>query len=449
MFFFFTSHARGHLNPALSLARLLVSRLPAKSGPSLTARDYFGVGCEGVVITPRPLDTPKIPGIAFRYLLEDPNAPTNGWEALQHMYFNENDYVTKAKQIVDEYNDGRTLRIIVYDFLMCWAVRIGLDLDLPKIMFSPSPMYCMWIFSQSSQYLKFLGLTLEECKQIETDFIHIPGLDCPLSIRDLPEKNSQEMYFDRHLKRWNLANGLIVNDSAKLYSDPNVLSQLISDSLDSMDSESWSVVGPRCRLVDHLLGITALTLTLDHNDRIIYWLNSQPPSSVIFIAHGSWCHLNPHNLNELALGLLGTKKRFLWAFRPSPHTNDETETDGLPKGLRALALGAGNRIEKWVNQTQVLQHPAIALFVSHCGWNSLTEAFSLCGKPIVGIPLEAEQSMNSHFAANELRLGLRINPRHEELQAKNITNVVLKVLSTPEFALNAAKLQGLLQNRYH
>ncbi|XP_028223889.1 UDP-glucose:2-hydroxyflavanone C-glucosyltransferase-like [Glycine soja] len=51
-------------------------------------------------------------------------------------------------------------------------------------------------------------------------------------------------------------------------------------------------------------------------------------------------------------------------------------------------------ITNWAPQLDILKHPSIGGFVSHCGWNSLTESVS-CGVPIIGLPLFGEQMMSA------------------------------------------------------
>lgn len=61
----------------------------------------------------------------------------------------------------------------------------------------------------------------------------------------------------------------------------------------------------------------------------------------------------------------------------------------------------------WCDQEAVLAHPAIGVFLTHCGWNSTLE--SLCGGvPMVCWPFFAEQPTNCRYICDEWGVGLEI-----------------------------------------
>lgn len=64
----------------------------------------------------------------------------------------------------------------------------------------------------------------------------------------------------------------------------------------------------------------------------------------------------------------------------------------------------GMVIKGWVNQEQILAHPAIGGFVSHCGWNSVIEAARL-GVPILAWPQHGDQRVNAEVV-EKVGLGL-------------------------------------------
>jgi UDP:flavonoid glycosyltransferase YjiC (YdhE family) len=58
----------------------------------------------------------------------------------------------------------------------------------------------------------------------------------------------------------------------------------------------------------------------------------------------------------------------------------------------------------WAPQRFILSHPAIRLFISHGGWNSLLESMS-AGKPVLVWPFFADQTMNGYRLEHELGMG--------------------------------------------
>ena len=57
-------------------------------------------------------------------------------------------------------------------------------------------------------------------------------------------------------------------------------------------------------------------------------------------------------------------------------------------------------IKKWLPQADILAHPKLKLFISHCGLGSIVESKYL-GIPILGLPMFGDQMMNADLAVQE------------------------------------------------
>ena len=110
------------------------------------------------------------------------------------------------------------------------------------------------------------------------------------------------------------------------------------------------------------------------------WLDSQPDCSVVYVAFGNRTALPPKQIRELAAGLESSGCRFLWALKTKKLDKEEGEHDAqsmeelLDEGFLERVEGRGKVVIEWVDQVAVLDHPAVGGFLSHCGWNSVTEA---------------------------------------------------------------------------
>lgn len=72
--------------------------------------------------------------------------------------------------------------------------------------------------------------------------------------------------------------------------------------------------------------------------------------------------------------------------------------------LASLPLEKGV-ILPWVKQKYLLMHPALRLFISHCGWNSTLENMCYGGIPTMCVPLGSDQFMNTIMLCDVLRCG--------------------------------------------
>ncbi|XP_010680529.3 soyasapogenol B glucuronide galactosyltransferase [Beta vulgaris subsp. vulgaris] len=65
-------------------------------------------------------------------------------------------------------------------------------------------------------------------------------------------------------------------------------------------------------------------------------------------------------------------------------------------------------IEDWAPQLSILEHQAIGGMVTHCGWNSILEAVSIGGIPLITWPLFAEQFYNERLVVDVLKIGVAV-----------------------------------------
>lgn len=85
-------------------------------------------------------------------------------------------------------------------------------------------------------------------------------------------------------------------------------------------------------------------------------------------------------------------------------------------------------VQSWLPQEPVLAHPNVKLFVTHGGLLSTTESVYF-GKPVVGIPVFADQKTNMRIA--ELN-GIGEYVLFEEFTGEKFERAIRKVLSNPQ-----------------
>ena len=130
-------------------------------------------------------------------------------------------------------------------------------------------------------------------------------------------------------------------------------------------------------------------------------LDSKEPSSIVYISFGTIVHLKQEQIDEIAHGLLNSGLSFLWVVRP-PMEGLSLAPHVLPQELEDKGM-----IVEWCAQERVLAHPAVACFLSHCGWNSTVEALS-SGVPIVCLPQWGDQVTNAVYLVDVFKTGVRL-----------------------------------------
>lgn len=135
---------------------------------------------------------------------------------------------------------------------------------------------------------------------------------------------------------------------------------------------------------------------------ITNWLDKQEPKSVVYASFGSLADIEEKDFLEIAWGLRNSKQSFLWVVRPGLVRGTEG-LESLPCGFMDN-IGHKGKIVKWANQLEVLAHPAVGVFWTHCGWNSTVE--SICeGVPMICTPCFTDQRVNARYITDVWRVG--------------------------------------------
>lgn len=84
---------------------------------------------------------------------------------------------------------------------------------------------------------------------------------------------------------------------------------------------------------------------------------------------------------------------------------DKGDIFELPEEYEERIRGVGMVVSDWASQLEILAHPSTGGFVSHCGWNSCTEAITY-GVPIMTWPMHSDRPRNAVLVTDTLRVGL-------------------------------------------
>ncbi|XVE81232.1 hypothetical protein DITRI_Ditri15bG0046600 [Diplodiscus trichospermus] len=71
-------------------------------------------------------------------------------------------------------------------------------------------------------------------------------------------------------------------------------------------------------------------------------------------------------------------------------------------------------IVPWCSQVEVLSHPSLGCFVTHCGWNSTLESLA-AGVPVVAFPQWTDQGTNAKLIEDVWKTGVRVTANEERI----------------------------------
>ncbi|XP_010907028.1 UDP-glycosyltransferase 86A1 [Elaeis guineensis] len=182
----------------------------------------------------------------------------------------------------------------------------------------------------------------------------------------------------------------------------NTAEELELETISALQREKpFYAVGPIFP-VDFTRSTVAATLWTESD--CSQWLDSKPAGSVLYISFGSYANVSKRDLEEIAYGILDSKANFLWAIRRDIVSTDEPEP--LPKEFLEECDERGI-VVPWCCQREVLSHPSIGGFLTHCGWNSVLESI-WCAVPLLCFPLISDQLTNRKLVVQDWKIGTEI-----------------------------------------
>ncbi|KAH9626228.1 hypothetical protein KSS87_000107, partial [Heliosperma pusillum] len=304
---------------------------------------------------------------------------------------------------------------VISDFHLGWAITVCASFNIPGLLFYGmgvlSTEICCNIFS-NDEYMRTLmnGEKLENLSRLACPF--------PLILDDFPslkdENCPSRKFFGENgddgasstcwgvlCNSFEELEGEFVRALEDFYGRSSVKVWCVGPLLLNDDSTSNSSI---VKCGDQINGQSNLYQS---------WLEEQheKKEGVIYVSFGTQSHISKPQMDEIALGLDSAGHRFIWVVRSSSWTP--------PSGWEERVKGRGLVIREWVDQRNILAHPSIRGFLSHCGWNSVLESLSM-GVPILAWPMDAEQPVNAKLVVNVLKVGLAIDPKLDEVSKEGV-----------------------------
>lgn len=155
-----------------------------------------------------------------------------------------------------------------------------------------------------------------------------------------------------------------------------------------------------------------------------HFLTTRPTGSVLYISFGSYAHTSKHNIAEIAHGLLLSGVNFIWVIRPDIVSSGETQP--LPAGFEDQIKHRGLLVP-WCSQIEVVSHPAVGGFLTHCGWNSILESV-WCTVPMLCYPLLTDQFTNRKLVVDDWKIGINLRDGRQVMK-EEVSEKVIRLMS--------------------
>ncbi|KAK4440477.1 UDP-glycosyltransferase 87A2 [Sesamum alatum] len=369
---------RGQINPMLNLCKLVAERSENIFITVVVTEEWLGF--IGSMDKPPNISFAAIPNVV-------PSERVRGEDVTGFAVA----VMTKMEEPFERLLDELRLpppAVIIADAFLPWAAEVAARRKIPlaSLWTMSASVYTVFYHFDLLVQNGHFPIDLSVNGDVTVDYI--PGLSS-VRLADLPTIMKDQETTSRFLK-------ILPDESRAKYLIFTSIYELESQVLDVLQQKSaLSIynIGP----ATSYLNLKQITDDDGHRDNInnySKWLNDQPPCSVLYIALGSFLYVSTSQMEEIAIGLRKSGVRFLWVARRETSRLQEMCGD---KGL----------VVEWCRQLEVLCHPSVGGFWSHCGWNSTKEAV-LAGVPMLTSPILMDQLPNAKAIVEDWKIGWRV-----------------------------------------
>lgn len=373
-----TFPGQGHINPSLQFAKRL-----ADHGLRVT----FLTALYATNRMPQTSLHPLIDVVSF------PTGYDHGWSKQQFPQFTQAlaDYGTTAVEaaVAAKRAEGRPFARVVYTPLVPWAGQVAHRLGVPATL--------LWI--QSAIVFGVCFHYYNKSFDAADEVVDLPGLpllrrsDLPSFVQDASPSELLDEIF-QFLDGEDHPTVLL-----------NTFDELESEVLRVLNKYKLMAIGPLIPSAfldgddpsDTSFGADLIQKSEDYEQ----YLECAEKESVIYIAFGSYSELPKPQMEAIAEALISSGRPFLWVIRGS---EDREKLDQILKPREDLEKQG--KIVAWCTQVEVLSHPSVGCFVTHCGWNSTLEGLA-SGVPLVMVPQWIDQITNAKLVQDIWRSGVR------------------------------------------
>lgn len=415
--------AQGHINPMLKLGRLLTSRgLTVTLATTELARHLI---LKSNTTTSYPQNPVHLEFFSDGLALDfDRKADLNHFFHHFHHHGSRN---LSALISTLSATQNRKFSCIINNPFVPWVADVALEHGIPCAMLWIQPCALFSLYYRFHRGLnEFPTLTDDDAPVL------IPGLPL-LATHDLPSFILPSNPLTSITK---LLSELFENTDKLTWVLGNSFYELEKDAIDSMkEIQPFMPIGP---LVPSLIlgkedqegsGFQMWKV----EESCTEWLDKQLPSSVVYISFGSYIVLSSKQLENIAMGLMASKRPFLWVVKPPDVVSGEGQGK-LSSELLKEVEGQGGMVVQWCPQARVLAHDSVGCFVTHCGWNSALESVC-CGVPVVAFPQWTDQPTNAKLLVDLFEMGVRVRTGGDGLvSAEEVERCVEEVTRGPKAA---------------
>ncbi|CAI0396346.1 unnamed protein product [Linum tenue] len=294
---------------------------------------------------------------------------------------------------------------------MPFAVDAARELGVPSVSYWSFAACAFMGFKQLRPFFEKGVTPFKDVSNLTNGYldteVEVPGMK-NMRLRDLPSilqtTDAEDPILHWLMESADSAGGA----SAVLIHTFDALEPDVLAALDSIYPDRVYPVGPIQLLLDQISPDPTIDDAISYSlwkedSECLRWLDARPRNSVIYVNFGSIITMSKRDLVEFAMGFVSSGVSFLWVIRQDLV---EGELAALPPEVREKAERNGF-ISGWCPQEEVLNHPAVGGFLTHCGWGSVIESLT-AGVPVLCLPFFGDQIVHCRFLCREWGVGMEI-----------------------------------------